>query len=139
MKNISYLLLGILFGITLIKSQVVSWYRIQEMFLFDNFHMYGVIGVAVVTASISLLLIRKFKVTTFKKLPISFATKEFSKGTIYGGILFGLGWSIIGACPGPMYALFGNGATIYLLSILAALAGVFVYGITIGKKKVTSK
>lgn len=137
MKNIAYLSLGILFGITLIKSQVVSWYRIQEMFLFDNFHMYGVIGVAIVTASISLLLIRKLKISTYKKSPISFATKEFSKGVIFGGILFGLGWSIIGACPGPMYALFGNGAMIYLLSIVAALGGVFVYGITIGKKKAT--
>ena len=136
MKNLSFLAIGILFGITLIKSQVVSWYRIQEMFLFDNFHMYGVIGTAIATAMVALALIQKYQILTFQKTPITTAKKEFNSGTIYGGILFGLGWSLIGACPGPLYALFGNGALIYSLGILGALLGVIIFGLTIGSKKV---
>lgn len=135
MKNIYYLALGTLFGITLIRSQVVSWYRIQEMFLFDNFHMYGVIGTAIIAARIGLLLLNKFQLKTLENQPIEIVSKTFNKGTVLGGILFGLGWSIIGACPGPLYALVGSGALIYGLGILSALLGVLIYGFTIGVKK----
>ncbi len=135
MKNAYYLGLGILFGVTLVRSQVVSWYRIQEMFLFDNFHMYGVIGTAIITASLSLFILKKSKITALDNSPISIVAKNLNRGTIFGGVLFGLGWSLIGACPGPLYVLVGNGATIYILGILGALAGVIVFGYTIGAVK----
>lgn len=134
MKNIYFLIIGTLFGITLVRSQVVSWYRIQEMFLFDNFHMYGVIITAIITAGISLQIIKKVQWKTFDNSSITRVSKSLNKGTIYGGILFGLGWSLIGACPGPLYALLGNGALIYALAIFAGLLGVTVYGLTIGSK-----
>lgn len=135
MKKLIYLSLGILFGLTLIKSQVVSWYRIQEMFLFDNFHMYGVISTAIITAGISLFLLRRFKIKTIDKEAIEILPKDLNTGTIAGGILFGLGWSLIGACPGPLYALVGSGALIYLIGIASAILGVAVFGFTIGKSK----
>jgi len=134
MKNVYYLLIGILFGITLVRSQVISWYRIQEMFLFDNFHMYGVIGTAIISASLGILIIKKLNINTFDNSPITIKAKPLNQGTIYGGILFGLGWSTIGACPGPLFALIGNSAMIYLLGILGALVGVIIYGFTIGSK-----
>lgn len=135
MKNFIYLGLGILFGLTLMKSQVVSWYRIQEMFLFDNFHMYGVIGTAIITAGISLYAMKRFKVKTLGNENIDIAEKELNQGTVVGGILFGLGWSLIGACPGPLYALVGSGAFIYLLGIGSAMIGVIIFGFTIAKSK----
>ena len=136
MKNITYTVLGILFGIVLLKSQVVSWYRIQEMFLFDSFHMYGVISVAIITSAIGLFLIKKYQNKSSALEKIEPAQKPIQKGIIPGGILFGLGWSLIGACPGPIYALIGNGATIYILAFISAMLGVAVYGFTLGKKEV---
>lgn len=134
MKNLYYLTIGILFGITLVRSQVISWYRIQEMFLFDSFHMYGVIGMAILTASLGILAIKKLNLKTVDKTPIIIQDKPLNKGTIFGGILFGLGWSTIGACPGPLYALIGSSALIYTIGILGALLGVIVYGYTLGSK-----
>lgn len=126
--NIKYLLLGALFGIILIKSEVISWFRIQEMFRLQSFHMYGVIGSAVVTGAISVFLIKKFKVRTIYGEPIVFSDKEFNKGQVIGGLLFGFGWAMTGACPGPLYAQLGYGSTVTISTILMALTGTWVYG-----------
>ncbi|MBV8251221.1 MAG: YeeE/YedE family protein [Chitinophaga sp.] len=129
MKNIKYLLVGIYFGIVLVKSQVISWFRIQEMFQLTSFHMYGVIGTAVITGMISVQLIRRFGIKTFAGEPISIAPKQFDKGQIFGGIIFGLGWAITGACPGPLFAQIGSGFTVVVITLLSAIAGTWVYGL----------
>jgi uncharacterized protein len=119
---------GLFFGILLIKAEVVSWFRIQEMFRLQSFHMYGVIGTAVVTGIISVWLIKKFKVKTIYGERIELHPKQFNKGQIYGGLLFGAGWALTGACPGPLYALIGTGATVVIITLLSAIAGTWVYG-----------
>lgn len=133
MRYLFYLFVGSIFGFTLVQSQVVSWYRIQEMFLFDNFHMYGVIGTAVVSASTFLFLLKKLNIRTIQNNKIQINTKDLNKGTVIGGILFGLGWSITGACPGPIFSLIGNTSLIYSIVLFSALFGVFIYGKTIAK------
>ena len=134
MKYIKFLLAGIFFGVILIKTEVVSWFRIQEMFRFDSFHMYGVIGSAVVVGALSLIIIRKMKLKSFEGDPIVTKEKPFNKiGNIAGGILFGLGWALTGACPGPLYALLGAGYWVILAVIGSALLGAFAYGLV--KKK----
>ena len=127
-SNIRYLIAGTLFGIILVKSEVISWFRIQEMFHFQSFHMYGVIGSAVVTGMISYWLIRKLGLKTFDGKEIKFAPKKFHKGTVIGGLLFGFGWALTGACPGPLYAQIGNGASIVIVTLFSALLGTWVYG-----------
>ena len=126
--NIKYMVAGILFGIILVKSEVVSWFRIQEMFRLQSFHMYGVIGSAVVVGMISVWLIKKFKIKTIYGEPIVFHTKKFNKGQIYGGLIFGFGWALTGACPGPLFAQIGAGATVVAITLLSAIAGTWVYG-----------
>lgn len=126
--SIKYLIAGLLFGILLVKAEVISWFRIQEMFRLQSFHMYGVIGTAVVTGIISVWLIKKFKVKTIYGEPIELHPKQFNKGQIYGGLLFGAGWALTGACPGPLYALIGTGATVIIITLLSAIAGTWVYG-----------
>jgi uncharacterized membrane protein YedE/YeeE len=126
--SIKYLVAGLFFGILLIKAEVVSWFRIQEMFRLQSFHMYGVIGTAVVTGIISVWLIKKFKVKTIYGERIELHPKQFNKGQIYGGLLFGAGWALTGACPGPLYALIGTGATAIIITLLSAIAGTWVYG-----------
>jgi len=126
--NIKYLIAGILFGIVFVKSEVVSWFRIQEMFRLQSFHMYGIIGSAVMTAMISIFLIKKFNIKTIYGEQIEFHPKKFNKGQIYGGLIFGLGWAITGACPGPLFAQIGTGATVVLVTLLSAIAGTWVYG-----------
>lgn len=126
--NIKYLIVGMLFGITFVKAEIVSWFRIQEMFRFQSFHMYGVIGTAVVVGAISVWLIKKFNIKTIYGERIEFHPKKFNKGQIYGGLIFGLGWAMTGACPGPLFAQVGTGAFVILLSILSAIAGTWVYG-----------
>jgi len=133
MKNILYIILGAIFGFVLIESQVVSWFRIQEMFLFDSFHMYGVIGTAIFTAGIALQLIRYYH-RRKQSTPQELKHRELDTGTVVGGIIFGLGWSITGACPGPIYSLVGNTAWIYLIVLLSAALGVLIYGYTLGRK-----
>lgn len=128
MKNIKFLIFGILFGIILIKAEVVSWFRIQEMFRFQSFHMYGIIGSAVVVGMISILIIKKFKVKAVTGEEIKLENKPFNKGVIFGGLLFGLGWALTGACPGPIYALAGSGILTYFIVLLSAILGVYVYG-----------
>ena len=126
---IKYLILGILFGILLVKSEVVSWFRIQEMFRLQSFHMYGVIGSAVITGIISVQIIKRFKIKTINGEKIELPLKKFSKGQVYGGILFGFGWAITGACPGPIFAQIGAGALVVVVTLLAAIAGTWVYGL----------
>lgn len=125
---LKYLLMGVLFGILLVKSEVISWYRIQEMFRFQSFHMYGVIGSAVVVGAISVWMIKRFGIKTLSGDPIVFINKQFNKGQIFGGLFFGFGWAITGACPGPLFAQIGTGATVIVITLLSAIAGTWVYG-----------
>lgn len=126
--NIKYFVAGILFGIIAVKSEIISWFRIQEMFRLESFHMYGVIGSAVVTGIISVLLIKKFNIKTIYGEKINIYPKPFNKGLIYGGLLFGFGWALTGACPGPLYAQIGTGSTVVIITLLSAIAGTWVYG-----------
>ena len=125
-----YVLLGAFFGIVLVKSEVVSWFRIQEMFRFQSFHMYGVIGSAVAVAALSVWLIKKLHVKTLQGEEIRIPPKQWGTGTRYwvGGTLFGLGWALTGACPGPLFALLGAGVGVIALAIASAVAGAWVYG-----------
>ncbi|MFB2118882.1 YeeE/YedE family protein [Parapedobacter sp. 2B3] len=126
--NLKYLAAGLLFGIVLVKAEVISWFRIQEMFRLQSFHMYGVIGSAVVVGAISVWLIKKFHIKTIYGEPIAIVPRKFSKGQIYGGLIFGFGWAITGACPGPLFAQIGTGATVVVVTLLSAVAGTWVYG-----------
>ncbi|MBL0336631.1 MAG: YeeE/YedE family protein [Chitinophagaceae bacterium] len=120
--NIKYLLAGLLFGIILVKSEVISWFRIQEMFRLESFHMFGVIGSAVCTGMISIWLIKKFKARTIHGETIVIPHKPFQKGQIYGGLLFGAGWALTGACP-PFICPRGQRRHRYLVALLSAIAG----------------
>lgn len=125
---LKYLIVGILFGIVFVKAEIISWFRIQEMFRLQSFFMYGVIGSAIAVGMLSIFLIKKFKVKTISGEPIEIADKEFKKGQIIGGFIFGLGWAITGACPGPLYAQIGVGYTVVAVTLLSAIAGTWVYG-----------
>lgn len=126
--NIKYLIVGILFGIIFVKAEIISWFRIQEMFRLESFHMYGVIGSAIATAMLSLFIIKKLKLKSVYGEPIKIANKEFNKGNIYGGLIFGLGWAMTGACPGPLFAQIGTGATVIIVTLLSAIFGTWIYG-----------
>jgi uncharacterized membrane protein YedE/YeeE len=129
LSYLKYLIVGIAFGIILVKSEVISWFRIQEMFRLQSFHMFGVIGSAVVTGIISVQLIKRFNIKTITGEKIELPQKKFNKGQIYGGLLFGFGWALTGACPGPMFAQIGTGALVVLVALLSAIAGTWVYGL----------
>lgn len=129
MKNLKYLIFGILFGFILIKAEVVSWFRIQEMFRFQSFHMYGIIGSAIVVGIISIQIIKRFKIKTISGEEIKITGKEFNKGTVIGGLLFGIGWAMTGACPGPLYALIGASYLPIVVVLLSAVFGTYVYGL----------
>ena len=109
MKNLKYLMLGVLFGIVLTKSEVISWFRIQEMFRFQSFHMYGIIGSAIVVGLVSIQLIKRNHLKTINGEEIGLADKQYTHGAWIGGIIFGLGWALTGACPGPLFAQLGSG------------------------------
>lgn len=126
--HIKYVIVGILFGIIFVKSEVISWFRIQEMFRLQSFHMYGIIGSAVLVGLLSVWLIKRFHIKTIYGEPISISPKKFNKGQIYGGLIFGFGWAITGACPGPLYAQIGTGATVIIVTLLSAVAGTWLYG-----------
>ena len=126
--NLKYLIVGVLFGIVFLKAEVISWFRIQEMFRLQSFHMFGVIGTAVITGMISIWLIKKFNIKTMYGEKITIAPKTFNKGQIYGGLIFGFGWAITGACPGPLFAQIGTGATVIAITLLSAIMGTWVYG-----------
>lgn len=130
MKNFIYLLVGIFFGIVLFKSEAASWFRIYEMFQFDSFHMYGIIGSALFLGIVFIQVVKRGKTTSFFGEPITIANKEKSVVRYaLGGTLFGLGWALAGACPGPMYVLAGAGYWPILVVLLSAVLGTFCYGL----------
>ncbi|MDB4286193.1 YeeE/YedE thiosulfate transporter family protein [bacterium] len=130
MKNFIIALIGIFFGIVLSKSEAISWFRIVEMFRFESFHMYGIIGTAVVLGIIFVFLVKKFDIKAFGGVSIKIKPKELRYAPlIIGGIIFGLGWALTGACPGPIYILIGNGFSVYLVVLLSALLGAFTLGV----------
>ena len=126
--NCKYLAVGILFGIVFVKAEIISWFRIQEMFHLQSFHMFGVIGTAVVVGMISVWLIKRFNIKTIHGEPIHFHPKEFNKGQVIGGLIFGFGWAMTGACPGPLFAQIGTGVSVIVVVLLSAIAGTWVFG-----------
>ncbi|MEM8967988.1 MAG: DUF6691 family protein [Bacteroidota bacterium] len=130
MKFLKYLFVGVIFGITLAKAEVISWYRIYEMFRFQSFHMYGVIGSSVLIGIVLIQLIKRFNIKSIDNRPIVISPKQRSSPRyLFGGIIFGLGWALTGACPGPMFILLGSGMTIVIIMILSAVLGTYVYGL----------
>jgi uncharacterized membrane protein YedE/YeeE len=129
MRNIKYLITGLLFGIVLVKSEVISWFRIQEMFRLQSFHMYGIIGSAILVGMVSVWFIKRFQAKTISGQAIVILTKKFHWGNVYGGLIFGLGWAITGACPGPLFAQIGSGFGVIIITLLSAIAGTWVYGL----------
>lgn len=127
--NLRFLFTGLLFGILLVKSEVISWFRIQEMFRLQSFHMYGIIGSAILTGITSVWLIKRFNIKSLSGEAIRIPQKKFNKGQVYGGLLFGFGWALTGACPGPMFAQIGSGAVVMIASLLSAIAGTWCYGL----------
>lgn len=127
---VTYFVLGVLFGVVLTKSEVISWFRIQEMFRFQAFHMYGIIGSAIITAGVSLQLIKRLELRSADGQVIVVPPKAMGRGTRYwaGGILFGLGWALVGACPGPLFALLGNGVSVTAVTLVSAVMGTWLYG-----------
>jgi len=128
MKNLKYLFVGIVFGIIFIKAEIASWFRIQEMFRLESFFMYGVISTAIIVAAVSVWLLKKFNVKTINGETITFEDKKFSQGQIYGGLIFGMGWAITGACPGPLFAQIGSGFLVVGVTLLSAIFGTWIYG-----------
>lgn len=130
MKSIKFIIAGILFGIIMSKSEAISWYRIQEMFRFQSFHMYGIIGTAVVLGTIAIFAIKKFNIRDYAGNPIVFQDKDKSWARyIIGGSIFGLGWALTGACPGPMFVNIGYGYFGMIVVVLGALIGTYFYGL----------
>lgn len=129
-RLVPYLVMGTLFGIILVKAEVVSWYRIQEMFRFESFHMYGVLGSAAFTAFVSLQVLKHLGLRSRTGEAIAVPPKVLGKGYRYwlGGLIFGIGWALSGACPGPLLALAGSGVTVYLMAAVTALLGTWTYG-----------
>ncbi|MBL4648481.1 MAG: YeeE/YedE family protein [Aureispira sp.] len=129
MKDFKYIFAGMLFGVVMTKSEAISWFRIQEMFLFQSFHMYGIIGVAVVLGMIQIAVIKRKQLKDIEGKAIKFSPKAMSiPRYLFGGIIFGLGWAMTGACPGPMYTLLGHGFPIMIVVIASAILGTLTYG-----------
>ena len=130
MKLARFFLTGIFFGIVLTKAEAVSWYRIYEMFHFQSFHMYGIIGTALFTGVIGLQLIKRYKIKDYSGLPINIIEKELGFWRyIIGGSLFGLGWALVGSCPGPIFILLGTGTYAIAVVLIGALLGTYIYGL----------
>ena len=130
MKGLKFIIAGIFFGILMTKSEAVSWYRIQEMFRFQSFHMYGMMGTAVVLGGIGVYLIKKYGIKDSAGAPIVFHNKDKSwRKYIFGGLIFGLGWALTGACPGPMFVNIGYGYFSMLIVVVGALFGTYLYGL----------
>jgi uncharacterized membrane protein YedE/YeeE len=130
MKGLKFIIAGIIFGIIMIKSEAASWYRIQEMFRFQSFQMYGIIGTAVLLGVISVYLIKRFKLRDINGNPIVFEEKQKGwKQYLFGGLIFGLGWALTGACPGPMFVTIGYGYLVMIVVVISALLGTFCYGL----------
>lgn len=128
-SNLKYLVLGVFFGIVFVKAEVISWYRIQEMFRLHSFHMYGVIGTAVVVGIISVWLIKRFKIKTAQNEAVVFHKKTFHWGNVIGALMFGFGWALTGACPGPLFAQIGSGFLVVSVTLVSAIGGTWVYGL----------
>lgn len=129
MKTIKFLLTGLLFGVVMAKSEAISWYRIQEMFRFQSFHMYGIIGTAVFFGILSVYLIKKFRIRDDQQVPITFTAKTMEwKKYLIGGSIFGLGWALTGACPGPIFVNIGYGYAGMILVAAGAVLGTYLYG-----------
>ena len=128
MKNWIYLPLGIVFGLALTKGEAISWFRIQEMFRFESFHMFGIFMTAIPTGAIGLLIIRHWQLKTVGGEPVEMPVKQYHHGIIIGSLLFGFGWALTGACPGPLYAQIGSGSLVSAATLLSAIAGTWVYG-----------
>lgn len=128
-SNIKYLITGIVFGIVFVKAEIISWYRIQEMFRLHSFHMYGVIGTAVLVGMVSVWAIKRFRIKTMQGETVIFHKKDFHWGNVIGGFIFGLGWAITGACPGPLFAQIGSGFLVIIVTLFSAIAGTWVYGL----------
>jgi len=132
---LTYLILGVYLGVIFVQSEVVSWFRIQEMFRFQSFHMYGIIGTAVAVAMLGVQTIKRMKLTTIHGEPIVLSPKEWSDGRIpgarywIGGSIFGMGWALVGACPGPLFALVGAGIPVMLVVIFFAMVGTWTYSV----------
>ncbi|MFV5700741.1 DUF6691 family protein [Flavobacterium sp. XS2P12] len=130
MNVLKYLIVGFVFGIVLTKSEAVSWYRIYEMFQFQSFHMYGIIAVAILTGVIGIQIIKRNNLKDIKGQAIEILDKEKGSSRYWiGGLFFGLGWALVGSCPGPIFILLGAGFWSVLLVLLGALLGTFIYGL----------
>ena len=129
LSNLKYLAVGVLFGIVFVKAEIISWFRMQEMFQLTSFHMYGVIGTAVVVGAISVFFIKRLNIKTLSGEKPVYQPKKLTKGSVYGGLLFGFGWAMTGACPGPLFAQIGTGTAVVALTLLSALAGTWTYGL----------
>lgn len=126
-RNLLFLLIGILFGTTLMKADAVSWFRMQEMFRFQGFQMFGIFMTAIPTAALGIFILKEMKIKSLDGEPIHIMKKQFNWGYVYGSILFGIGWGLTGACPGPIYVQIGSGVSIAIVTLLSALAGTWVY------------
>jgi len=126
--NLKYTLVGIIFGIIFIKAEIISWFRIQEMFQLTSFFMYGVIGTAVAVGAVTVFTIKKLGLKSIYGETITFENKEANKGQIYGALIFGTGWAITGACPGPLFAQLGSGFSVVIITIISAITGTWIYG-----------
>ncbi len=130
MKLIKFFIVGIVFGIVLTKAEAVSWYRIYEMFIFQSFHMYGIIATAILVGVCGIKFIKSKEIQGFKGAEIHIQDKDFSISRyIIGGTMFGLGWGLVGCCPGPIFILIGNGVLSILVVLIGALLGTYLYGI----------
>ena len=130
MKYIKFILVGFVFGVVLTKAEAVSWYRIYEMFMFQSFHMYGIIGTAIITGSLGIQIIKKFNVNDFEGNQIDIQPKEKGSTRYWiGGLIFGLGWALVGACPGPVFILLGAGFVSVIFVFIGAFIGTFLYGV----------
>lgn len=128
LQLLKYLIVGVLFGIIFVKAEIISWFRIQEMFRLDSFHMYGVIGSAIVVGMISIQVIKRLNIKTLAGEKVVISDKVFNRGQIYGGLIFGLGWALTGACPGPLFAQIGSGFMAVIVTLLSAIVGTWTYG-----------
>ena len=129
MKYIKYLLAGVFFGIVLTKGEAISWYRIQEMFRFESFHMFGIFMTAIPVGALALFVIRKLKLKTAEGEIIDMPKKQYHHGVVLGSLLFGFGWALTGACPGPLYAQIGSGVLVTIVTLLSAAAGTWTYAL----------
>ena len=128
MKKFKYTFVGIVFGLALTKGEAISWYRIQEMFRFESFHMFGIFLTAIPVGALGLFLIRRLNLKTLEGNPIVMPVKRYRHGIIIGSLIFGFGWALTGACPGPLYAQIGSGSLVTIVTLASAVAGTWMYG-----------